>query len=44
MTFGPNKIKSKFPKSYKGDDLELTNGKSEINFDDIEVFYLTKQK
>ena len=44
IVFGPGKIKSKFPKSYKGDDLELTNGKSEINFDDIEVFYLTKQK
>ena len=44
IIFGPGKIKSKFPKSYKGDDLELTNGKSEINFDDIEVFYLTKQK
>jgi len=44
IIFGPGKIKSKFPKSYKGDDLELTNGKSEINFDDIEIFYLTKQK
>ena len=44
MTFGPNKIKSKFPKSYKGDDLELTGGKSEITFEDIEVFYLTKKK
>jgi len=44
ITFGPNKIKSKFPKSYKGDDLELTGGKSEITFEDIEVFYLTKKK
>ena len=44
IVFGPGKRKSKFPKSYKGDDLELTNGKSDINFDDIEIFYLTKQK
>ena len=44
ITFEPNKIKSKFPKSYKGDDLELTGGKSEIIFDDIEVFYLSKKK
>lgn len=44
LTFGPNKIKSKFPKSYKGDNLELTGGKSEIYFDEIEVFYLSVQK
>ena len=44
IIFEPNKIKSKFPKSYKGEDLELTDGKSEINFEDIEVFYLTKKK
>jgi myosin heavy subunit len=44
ITFGPGKIKIKFPKSYKGDNLELTEGKSEISFDDIEVFYLSIQK
>ena len=44
IVFGPNNRKSKFPKSYKGDDLELTGGKSEINFEEIEVFYLTKKK
>ena len=41
LTFGPGNQKSKFPKSYKGDDLELTGGKSEIKFEDIEIFYLT---
>ena len=41
VTFGPGTQKIKFPKSYKGDDLELTGGKSEIKFDDIEIFYLT---
>ena len=44
IVFGPDKRKSRFPKSYKGDDLELTGGKSEIEFEDIEVFYLTKKK
>ena len=43
ITFEPGKIKSKFPESYKGDNLELTGGKSEIVFEDIEVFYLTKK-
>ena len=32
VTFGPGMQKIKFPKSYKGDDLELTGGKSEIKF------------
>ena len=41
ITFEPGKTKSKFPQSYKGDNLELTEGKSEIEFKDIEVFYLT---
>lgn len=41
LTFGTGKQNSKFPKSYKGDNLELTGGKSEINFDDIEIFYLS---
>ena len=41
VTFGPGTQKIKFPKSYKGDDLELTGGKSEIKFDDIEIFYLS---
>ena len=44
ITFGPGKIQSKFPTSYKGDYLELTGGKSEVNFDEIEVFYLSKKK
>ena len=44
IPFAPGKNKIKFPKSYKGDNLELTGGKSEINFDDIEVFYLSIQK
>ena len=44
ITFGPYKIQSKFPTSYKGEYLELTGGKSEVNFDDIEVFYLSKKK
>ena len=43
ITFEPGKIKSKFPESYKGDNLELTGGKSEIVFEDIEVFYLKKK-
>ena len=43
IVFGPNNRKSKFPRSYKGDDLELTEGKSEINFEDIEVFHITKK-
>jgi len=41
ITFGPGKQKSKFPKSYKGDKLELTGGDSEVKFIDIEIFYLT---
>ena len=41
ITFGPGKQNSKFPKSYKGDELELTEGKSEITFTEIEIFYLT---
>lgn len=41
VTFGPGSQKIKFPKSYKGDELELTGGKSEIKFDDIEIFYLS---
>ena len=41
LTFGTGKQNSKFPKSYKGDNLELTGGKSEIIFDDIEIFYLS---
>jgi hypothetical protein len=39
LTFGPGNQKSKFPKSYKGEELELTGGKSEIKFEEIEVFY-----
>ena len=41
ITFGPGKQKSKFPKSYKGDKLELTGGESEVKFENIEIFYLT---
>ena len=41
VTFGPGVQKIKFPKSYNGNDLELTGGKSEIKFDDIEIFYLS---
>ena len=41
VTFGPGTQKIKFPKSYNGNDLELTGGKSEIKFDDIEIFYLS---
>ena len=41
VIFGPGTQNIKFPKSYKGDELELTGGKSEIKFEDIEIFYLT---
>ena len=41
ITFGPGEQKSNFPKSYNGDKLELTEGKSDIKFDDIEIFYLS---
>ena len=41
ITFGPGKQKSKFPKSYKGDKLELTGGESEVKFENIEIFHLT---
>ena len=41
ITFGPGEQKSKFPNSYKGDNLELTGGKADIKFDDIEIFYLS---
>jgi len=44
LTIGPNNRVSKFPKSYKGDDLELTGGKSEVNFVEVEVFFLSKKK
>ena len=41
ITFGPGEQKSNFPKSYNGDKLELTEGKSDIKFDEIEIFYLS---
>lgn len=44
IIFGPNERRSQFPKSYKGEYLEFTNEKAEINFEEIEVFYLSKQK
>ena len=43
MNFAPGEIKSEFPKSYNGNNLELTEGKSQINFEEIEVFYLSKK-
>ena len=41
ITFGPGEQKSNFPKSYNGDKLELTEGKSDVKFDEIEIFYLS---
>lgn len=45
LVIAPGKVKSKFPKSYKGkNNLELTDGKSEINFEEVEIFYLSMKK
>jgi len=41
LPIGLGKQQSKFPKSYKGDKLELTGGEAEIKFEDIEIFYLS---
>ena len=41
ITIGPGKQKSKFPRSYKGEELELTEGESEVKFEDVEIFYLS---